>query len=167
MITILGIGNTLLQDEGIGIHLLNHVEKNQSQWPLDEPLECLDGGTLSFDLLASIHAEQHLIVLDAINLKQPAGTVFCLQEQAMDDFLSQPGKSVHEVSLQDLFDMSRLVGQLPARRALIGIQPGRIDWGSELSPCVYQALPRAVAQIKQLLQQWQHIADSVCLEQHG
>ncbi|MCK5649527.1 MAG: hydrogenase maturation protease, partial [Gammaproteobacteria bacterium] len=107
MAMILGIGNTLLKDEGIGIHLLNYIEEQNPQWQSCDKIEMIDGGTLSFDLLASIQADQDLIVLDAINLNQSPGTVYCLQDQAMDEFLSQPGKSVHEVSLQDLFDMSR------------------------------------------------------------
>jgi len=154
MAMILGIGNTLLKDEGIGIHLLNYVKQNNPHWPLDEQIEMLDGGTLSFDLLSNIQAEQDLLVLDAINLSQPPGTVYCFQDEAIDEFLAKPGKSVHEVSLQDLFDMSRLIDQLPHRRALIGIQPDIIDWGSDLTPKVEQALPLAQIQINQILQQW-------------
>ncbi len=154
MAMILGVGNTLLKDEGIGIHLLNFIQALNPQWQAEDGIEMLDGGTLSFDLLSSIRADQNLIVLDAINLKQAPGTVYCLHDQAMDEFLSQPGKSVHEVSLLDLFDMSRLVEQLPEKRALIGIQPDSIDWGSDLTPIVEKALPEAAAQIKRLLEQW-------------
>lgn len=158
MAMILGIGNTLLQDEGIGIHLLNYIKVQNPQWvSCDAPfekIEMIDGGTLSFDLLSSIRAEQDLLVLDAVNLQQPPGTVYCFEDQAVDKFLSQPGKSVHEVSLQDLFDMSRLVDQLPQRRALIGIQPEIIDWGNELTPTVQQALPKAEIQIKKILEEW-------------
>ena len=72
----------------------------------------------------------------------------------MDEFLSRPGKSVHEVSLSDLFDMSRLIDQLPRHRAMIGIQPEVIDWGSELTDKVLQALPAAEVQVKGMLAQW-------------
>lgn len=154
MALILGIGNTLLRDEGVGIHLLNHIASQYPQWQSVYGVEMVDGGTLSFDLLTNIRADQALIVLDAVNLKHPPGTVYCLQAQAMDNFLSQPGKSVHEVSLQDLFDMSRLSEQLPSKRALIGIQPDCIDWGSHLSETVQKALPRAAIHVKQLLDQW-------------
>jgi hydrogenase maturation protease len=120
----------------------------------------IDGGTLSFDLLSSIRAEQDMLVLDAVNLNLPPGTVYCFQDQEVDKFLSQPGKSVHEVSLQDLFDMSRLVDQLPKKRALIGIQPDIIDWGSNLTPTVHQALAEAEKQIRQILEEWGAIAIS-------
>lgn len=154
MALILGIGNTLLQDEGIGIHLLNYLKAENPQWQADFNIEMLDGGTLSFDLLAEIQADQELLVLDAVNLQQTPGSVYCLQAEEMDHFLSQPGKSVHEVSLQDLFDMSRLMEQLPARRALIGIQPEIIDWGSHLSQTVEKSLPYAAVQASLILEQW-------------
>ena len=158
MAMILGIGNTLLQDEGIGIHLLNFLKVQNPHWISSdapfEQIEMIDGGTLSFDLLSSIRAEQDLLVLDAVNLQKTPGTVYRFQDEEVDKFLSQPGKSVHEVSLQDLFDMSRLVEQLPQRRALVGIQPDIIDWGNELTHTVHQALPKAEIQIKKILEEW-------------
>ena len=154
MALILGIGNTLLKDEGIGIHLLNYIQSHYPEWEAKFGIEMLDGGTLSFDLLTHIRADQELIVLDAVNLKQQPGTVYCLQSQSMDHFLSQPGKSVHEVSLMDLFDMSRLSEQLPEQRALIGIQPDCIDWGDQLTSSVQEALSAAALEIKQVLSDW-------------
>ena len=165
MAMILGIGNTLLKDEGIGIHLLNYIKAQNPQWESHYNIEMLDGGTLSFDLLSSIQAEQDLLVLDAVNLQQTPGTVFCFQDQAVDKFLSQPGKSVHEVSLQDLFDMSRLVGQLPKKRALIGIQPDVIDWGNDLTPAVHEALSDAESQIRLILKEWGAISPQGAISQ--
>lgn len=167
MTMILGIGNTLLKDEGIGIHLLNYIQASHPQWASCDKIEMIDGGTLSFDLLANIQADQDLIVLDAVNLQQSPGTVYCFEDQAVDEFLSQPGKSVHEVSLQDLFDMSRLVGQLPQKRALIGIQPDIIDWGSDLTQVVHQALPAAASRIEQILAQWGAISQKKAISQQG
>lgn len=154
MALILGIGNTLLKDEGIGIHLLNYIQSHYPEWETQFGVEMLDGGTLSFDLLGHIRADQELIVLDAMNMKQKPGTTYCLQAQAMDQFLSQPGKSVHEVSLMDLFDMSRLSEQLPEKRALIGIQPDCIDWGEQLTSDVQEALPNAAILVQQVLSDW-------------
>lgn len=154
MAIILGIGNTLLKDEGIGIHLLNYIKAQHPQWESDFNIEFIDGGTLSFDLLVNIQADQELLVLDAVNLKQSPGSVYCLQAQEMDKFLSQPGKSVHEVSLQDLFDMSRLQEQLPQKRALIGIQPETIDWGCHLSQAAEKSLAYAAIQAELIFQQW-------------
>lgn len=154
MAVILGIGNTLLQDEGIGIHLLQAIKDKNPHWETDYNIEMIDGGTLSFDLMSNIQSDQDLLVLDAINLDKAPGNVYSMGAEAMDKFLSQPGKSVHEVSLQDLFDMSRLTGHLPEKRALIGIQPQTIDWGSELTQSVQQSLAEAVIEVEHVLQQW-------------
>ena len=155
MAIILGIGNTLLQDEGMGIHLLKYLQEHYPQWQSQHNIEMIDGGTLSFDLLSLIQYDQELIVLDAINNKQSPGSVFHFHSKEMDKFLSQPGKSVHEVSLMDLFDMSRLSEQLPEKRAMIGIQPDIIDWGDQLTPKVFDALPEAAEKVKQVLGEWQ------------
>ncbi len=155
MAIILGVGNTLLKDEGIGIHLLEYIQSHFPHWQTLHAIEMVDGGTLSFDLLSLIQADQELIVLDAINYKQsPPGTIYNFQSQDLDFFLSQPGKSVHEVSLMDLFDMSRLSEQLPDKRAMVGIQPDIIDWGNDLTPSVADALPEAAEVVKNVLQQW-------------
>ena len=74
----------------------------------------------------------------------------------MDDFLcSTRRRTVHEVGLIDLLDMARLRGCLPPRRALLCIQPGRIDWSEQLSTPVAAALPEAVRQAAALLERWQ------------
>jgi hydrogenase maturation protease len=95
-----------------------------------------------------------MIVVDAAALGEPPGTVRVFEGDAMDRQLRRHAKSVHEVSLADLMDIARLTDSLPARRALIGIEPGHIDWGDTLTPAVAAAVPVAVAEIDRLLRQW-------------
>ena len=78
----------------------------------------------------------------------------------MDRQLTGKGKSVHEVSLMDLMDMSRLSGTLPRRRALVGIEPGEIDWGDTLTPAVEAAVPLAIAEVRRLLARWDQEAQT-------
>jgi hydrogenase maturation protease len=73
------------------------------------------------------------------------GHVACFDGEAMDRQLGKAGRSVHEVGLADVLDMLRLTGQLPDHRALVGIEPGRVDWGESLSPAVEAAVPRAAS----------------------
>ncbi len=150
MVLIMGIGNSLLQDEGIGFHLLERLRLEKSHWPV----EFLDGGTLSFNLTTAIESCSHLIVLDAANLHQAPGTVKSFLNTELDDFLNKPGKSVHEVSLSDLFDMTRLTESLPDYRALIGIQPKTISWGENLTAEVYQSQSKAMQQVESILLDW-------------
>ena len=149
---VLGIGNSLLCDEGAGIHALHLL---QSEYPEIPDLVYVDGGTLSFTLASYFEDCDRLIVFDAANLDAPPGTVRTLVGDAMDEFLGAAKRSPHEVGLLDLFDIARLTGTLPARRALIGIQPASMDWNTRPSTAVEQALPQAVAAACELLRDWQ------------
>lgn len=148
---ILGIGNTLLQDEGTGIHVL---EALRQQYPEPVGTSYIDGGTLSFTLAGMVEDSDSLIVIDAAQLKQAPGTVACFIGEEMDNFLGKGKRSVHEVGLLDLLDMARLAERLPPRRALVAIQPETIDWGEQPTAAVSQAIPEAVAQIINLMERW-------------
>lgn len=148
---VLGIGNTLLSDEGAGIHALNLLQSSHGDLP---DLTFVDGGTLSFTLAAYIEDCDHLIVFDAAELNGPPGTVRAMAGEQMDAFLGAARRSPHEVGLLDLFDIARLTGFLPVNRALIGIQPQSIEWGMNPTPPVANALPLAVDQALNLLEKW-------------
>mgnify|MGYP001816833403 CR=1 FL=1 len=153
---ILGIGNTLLSDEGAGIHALNLL---QSRHPDLQNITFIDGGTLSFTLAAYIEDCDNLIVLDAAELKAPPGTVRTMAGAEMDAFLGAARRSPHEVGLLDLFDIARLTESLPENRALIGIQPANIEWGMSPTPDVAKGLPLAVEQAVELLGQWVRVKE--------
>jgi len=116
---ILGIGNTLLSDEGAGIHAM---QKLQSDYPELQNVTFVDGGTLSFTLAAYLQDCSNIIVLDAAELNSLPGTVRTMVGAEMDEFLGAARRSPHEVGLLDLFDIARLAESLPVKRALIGIQ---------------------------------------------
>ena len=149
---ILGIGNTLLSDEGAGIHAMH---KLLSDYPEIENTLFIDGGTLSFTLAAYLQDCTNVIVLDAAELKSPPGTVKTMVGQEMDEFLGAARRSPHEVGLLDLFDIARLTDSLPENRALVGIQPQAIEWGMSPSPPVEAALALAVDEAVKLLMCWQ------------
>lgn len=104
---ILGIGNSLLTDEGVGVHVVEYLASHHPDIP---GVTYLDGGTLSFTLAGPIADHDYLIVIDAARLGEAPGTVRCLQGEAMDRYLTGNRHSVHEVGLMDLFDIARLSG---------------------------------------------------------
>jgi len=148
---ILGLGNVLLTDEAVGAAVLKACAPLAER---DPDLLLLDGGTLSFTLAGPIGAAARLVVVDAAALGTPPGTVRTFEGAAMDTQLGRHAKSVHEVSLADLLDIARLTDSLPPQRALIGIEPERVDWGDTLSPPVAAAVPVAVAEIERMLSKW-------------
>lgn len=149
---VLGIGNTLLTDEGVGVHVLNRLQSDCGDYA---GVEWLDGGTLSFTLANPIADNDNLLVIDAASFGAQAGEVRLFVGEAMDDFLNAAGKrSVHEVGLIDLLSIARLTDTLPQRRALIGIQPQELGWGEAPSAAVAAVIPRACDMAKKLLQEW-------------
>ncbi len=150
---VLGIGNTLLGDEGIGVHVVDRLRRQPAP-PAD--VDFIDGGTLSFVLAEPIEAAESLIVIDAAQLGAAPGTVQIFEGTDMDRFVTNnKHSSVHEVSLYDLLTITLLAGGLPSRRALIGVQPGIIDWSDRLSPPVAAAVPDLCTTVENLLARWQ------------
>ena len=153
---VLGIGNTLLTDEGIGIHVLQALEPELANWP---DVTLLDGGTLSFTLAGPIEDADALIVVDAANLQMQPGAWTLLEGEAMDAFLMGNRKStVHEVGLTDLRAIAILAGHWPEKRAMLAIRPDVVDWGEFPTPSVAAAIPPACAAIVEQIREWQHDA---------
>lgn len=149
--TVLGIGNTLLTDEGLGVHVVNYlISKHPSRGEID----IVDGGTLGFELLTTVENANGLVVVDAAMLGREPGTIEVLRDQEMDGYLGLPRRSAHEVGLRDLLDMARLNGRLPPRRALIAVQPARIEWGDTLSVAVGDAVISAASVVLQVIEGW-------------
>jgi len=152
-ILVLGIGNTLLSDEGVGIHVINQLQKEDES---NQNIQYMDGGTLSFTLAEPIESCDQLIVIDASEIKADAGSVRVFENEQMDAFITSGNKkSVHEVGLADVMSIAMLTGNLPAKRALIGIQPVLLDWGNFPTEPVQQAIPVACNEVKKLIIRWQ------------
>lgn len=147
---VLGIGNSLLADEGAGIHALRRL----ADQGLPAGVALVDGGTHSFSLLEWIETADILVTVDAADLGARPGTVRVFRGPALDRFLAAGGRSVHEVNLGDLLQIAALRRCLPRHRALVGIQPGRIGWGLHTSEPVAQGVSEACVRVRALLAEW-------------
>jgi len=148
---ILGIGNVLLSDDGAGVHAARSLATRLVR---RDAVQVLDGGTLSFTLAPMIAGAQRLIILDATQLDGPPGEIRTFIGEEVDRLLGRPRLTVHEIGLRDVLDVVRLSGDLPSERALIGIQPGSLAWGTELTPAVAGVLESVVARAADLLDRW-------------
>jgi len=154
-ILVLGIGNTLLSDEGVGIHVVQALLSPENH-PRDG-VEYVDGGTLSFTLAVPIQSADALVVVDAAQLKDAPGTIKVFAGYEMDHFLNTNRKSsVHEVGLTDLRAIAILAGHWPERRAMVAIQPQKLDWGEYPTAAVAASIPQACAEVNSLLDSWQN-----------
>jgi len=151
---VLGLGNTLLGDEGVGVHI---VEDLRRQYADLNNVSFLDGGTLSFTLASYIEDTDNLIIIDAAQLNRSYGAISLYEGEEMDKFVSSNrNKSVHEVNVTDILALAHLTDKLPVRRALIGIQPQIINWSDSLSDAVVQAVPKVCNMTFKLISRWQH-----------
>jgi hydrogenase maturation protease len=148
---IMGVGNTLLTDEGAGVHAL-HFLQAMDDWP--ESVEFLDAGTLSFTLADAIAVADNLIIFDAAELQSKPGQVRVFIGEELDEFLKSGKRSVHEVGFADLMDIARLQECLPDNRALVGIQPGDFGWGDAPGNAVSNAIPAAAELAAELIERW-------------
>ncbi len=149
-IAVVGIGNNLLQDDGVGIHALQYFEQRHG----DAGVYCLDAGTVGLALMDRLSNLHGLVAVDAMRLGKAPGTVTVLEGEEMDRHLRNHHGSVHELGLADILDALRLCDDLPDKRALVGIEPERMDWGTQPTPKVAAAIPAATAKIRDLVDRW-------------
>ena len=138
-ILVLGIGNILLRDEGVGVHTVRAMEST----PLPDGVELLDGGTAGADLLDSISERDKLIVVDALDADVPPGTILRL---APEDLAADPSNSMslHEFGIAATLRMAGRLNCAPREVAIIAIKPHDTDCGTDLSMSMKQWLPGIV-----------------------
>lgn len=137
-VLVLGIGNTLMGDEGVGVRVVEAL----SRIPLPEYVTCLDGGTGSFLLLEPMQQARQVILIDATADGAPAGTVHYLRPRFARDYPHT--LTAHDIGLKDLLDTFYLLGDtVDVRLFAVSIAPLQ-DLCVELSPAIRAAVPRVV-----------------------
>jgi hydrogenase maturation protease len=140
-VLVVGLGNTLLSDDGVGIHVVRRLSSDPHAPTF---LQALDGGTLGFRLMEAVAQSDAALFIDAAELGQPPGTIRLFEQEALDLYTRRGERvSAHEAGLVDLLTLARMDGWAPEHVAVLGIQPQRIDWGERLSEAVARALPDA------------------------
>jgi len=137
-VVVIGVGNLLLKDEGIGIHVVQALQ----QIDLPPDVKLIDGGT-SPDLIAFTRAGDKMIIVDAAKAGGEPGTVYRFRP---GDLAGGKGAltSAHEMGVEENLRMMSLTGNEPRETIIIGIEPGEIDWGTELSPALRRRVPDIV-----------------------
>lgn len=134
-IAILGLGNLLRTDDGLGVHAIRRLAESGRVPP---GIQVIEGGTMGLDLLPRMEGLSHLLAIDAVEFGAPPGTLFRF---ANGDLGTIPtGKSVHLLGFSDLLGALRLLGRGPREVVLLGLQPESTVWGVTLSPKVAAAL---------------------------
>ena len=147
---VLGLGNLLYRDEGAGIHALQALTRALDP---EIPVECVDGGVLGLSLLPIVEECDDLLVLDAVDAGQGPGALIELRGSEIAMYAG--GRlSEHQVGFQDVLAVAAWRGALPERLHVVGVQPGDLSVGLELSAPVAAALPALVARAMEQLEKW-------------
>lgn len=149
-ITVLGIGNILLQDEGYGVRVIEGLARDYS---LPPEVQVLDGGTLGMDLLRFIDGTTHLIVVDAVDGGQEPGTFYHFSGQAVETYF-QEKVSLHELGIKEVLASLEVLGKKVGEVLIIGVQPASLDLGLELTAAVAGKVGEGVASVLTQLAAW-------------
>ncbi|MBU3927581.1 MAG: HyaD/HybD family hydrogenase maturation endopeptidase [Bacteroidetes bacterium] len=146
----MGLGNTLNRDEGLGVQALKLLDAQLGE---QADFELLDGGVLGLNLLMIVEECSHLLILDAVNVGKPAGTVVELTKEQIPLYAGVK-LSQHQITFQEVLGLANIRGFLPEHLHLVGIQPKDISIGLELSPIIENALPEIVIRARKVLENW-------------
>lgn len=142
-IVVLCVGNVLLSDEGVGVH----VARELLTMPFPENVSIVEGGTDGFRLLNVITRADRLIVVDAVKGGSEPGTLYRFD---LDDVARCPDgfkTSVHQIGILEVIDLSALIGKKP-QTTVIGIEPKSLSMGLDLTPEIREKIPRIIELVK-------------------
>ncbi|HEX9565153.1 MAG TPA: HyaD/HybD family hydrogenase maturation endopeptidase [Gemmatimonadaceae bacterium] len=149
-IVVLGLGNILMADDGVGLAALARL---QDEWFIPPDVELVDGGTWGMNLLPIIESADQLLVLDAIETGSAPGTLATLRDLEVPRFLATR-LSPHQIDLREVLALSQLRGTLPRELVAIGLQPLRIEMSTQLSPVVEARIGDLVEAAARTLSGW-------------
>jgi len=149
-IKVLGLGNILLSDEGLGVKALWELKE---KYEFSPEVELVDGGTGGLLLLSEFEGVEKLLIIDAISGGKPPGTIYSFSLEELPESVAEK-ISLHEVSLLDVLQLARLKGCLPEEVRLIGMEPASLEMSTELTEKIKERLPELINLALEELKKW-------------
>ena len=149
-VTVLGVGNVILQDEGFGVRVVEYLD---SRYEFPEDVQLVDGGTLGIELTQYVTGTKKLLIIDSINGGAAPGTRFRFENDAVMAHF-QDKLSAHEVGVQDVLALLTVTGRKVPEVAVIGAQPYRVEAGVELTREMQEILPEVAEEALEILRAW-------------
>ena len=147
---VIGLGNILLKDEGIGVHAVNAVRERYTFSP---EVEIIDGGTLGLDLLHYFEGRDQILIVDAVDFKKDGGYIGVIEDDAIPSALFAK-LSVHHIGLSDVMFAAKLLDYKPSKIRLIGIQPQSLNVGLDMTERVSSKMGELIDKIVMTLKEW-------------
>ncbi|MBI4742217.1 MAG: HyaD/HybD family hydrogenase maturation endopeptidase [Betaproteobacteria bacterium] len=142
-VVVLGAGNILLSDEGIGVRV---IERLPLAYHLPPEVSVIDGGTCGMEMLEDLEDLDALVMVDAIRGGEAPGTLIRLVGDAVPVFFKTK-LSPHQIGLSDVLATLELVGKAPKTTAILGVQPVSLALGMELTPEVEEKMPELMRMV--------------------
>lgn len=139
-VIVLGLGNILLKDEGVGVRV---IERMQREYCFGEDVTLFDGATAGLDLMPVIEGYNHIIIVDTVKTGEPPGSIFRF---TLDDIKKNvPYKtSLHQIGVVEMFTIAEAMGR-KHDAVVIGVQPlDMASWGLELTPLIESKVPEII-----------------------
>ena len=156
-VLVLGLGNILLQDEGIGVRVIERLKRDY-EFPPD--VEVLDGGTAGMALYEHIIDRRHLIVVDAVKTGRSPGTLVTLNNDEVPAFFRNK-VSPHQLALSDILAALQIAGNSPPQIIVIGIEPLHLDTGLDMSATVADQIGTLITMVVEQLSQLGYAANKI------
>ena len=148
-VLVLGVGNVLLSDEGVGVHVVRRLQSME----LPPDVEAIDGGTAGYELIEFLAGRKRVIIVDCIRADGPEGSIICATPDQLDLRWAAPS-SVHQLGLSELLYHARLL-ESPPEILIVGIIPKTpLEAGTEVSESLIPVLDVAVSKVLQLASEW-------------
>lgn len=145
---ILGIGNLILRDEGVGIHVVRRLEETET---FPEEVDVMDGATGGYFLLNDVIEYDHVIMIDATLDQLPPGTVRVIQPRYSSDY--PPLMSAHEFGLKNMIDSILFLEKMPDMHLIVISVKDVQKMGLTLTPEVEAAIPEVIHKVKKIVKQ--------------
>ena len=129
-ITVIGLGNPLMSDEGIGVHLLDCLSRMSSRWP---EVDFIDGGTGGISILHHIEGRRKVVLIDCAFMGAEVGAIRKFGPDEVESTKTLAHQSLHEADLLNVLKMSEKLGQAPEEVVIFGIEPFVVEPGLKLS----------------------------------
>jgi len=139
---ILGVGNLLLSDEGVGVHVANRLMEME----LPAGVEVIEGGTHGFRLMNIVTEADRLVVVDAVKGGASPGSIYRFDIKDAPSYPAAFTTSAHQVGILEVIHLSELVGRIP-ETTIIGVEPKSLAMGLELSSEVAEKLPKVIEMV--------------------
>jgi hydrogenase maturation protease len=139
-ILVLGVGNLLMKDEGLGVHTVQKL----SNMPLPPEVEVLDGGTMGLELLNCLENRDKVILIDVVNTDEPPGTLFRFTTKEILQVTDNNKLSFHQLGFFDIIKVAQMLDKTLPEIVIIAVQPKEISMGMELTPELDAKLPAII-----------------------